>query len=152
MSPPDYEPESEDVVNDQDKFVPRRAPPPKETADVVAAPSGDASDTGDTIPTPMDTSETEEKEEETDKTEPGDQPMTEAIPEAETPQEKEGMEVVESQAAEEITATEKGTSVTSVTSERPKEKTVEKQSKKPKTRRKATPLYADVGDRATLLR
>ena len=77
--------------------------------------------------------------------------MAGATPETETPQEKEGMEVVESQAAQETPATEKGTSVTS---EEPKEKTAEKQSKKPKTkkRRSAAPLYADVGDRATLLR
>ena len=98
----------------------------------------------------MDTSETEEKEKETDKTDQGDQPMTEAILETEAPLEKEGMEVTESEAAQETT--EKGTPVTSVTSERPKDKTAEKQSKKPKTKRKATPLYADVGDRATLLR
>ena len=149
----DYEPESEEVVNDQDKFVPRRAPPPKETADVVAAPSGDAPEAEDTIPTPMDTSETE-REMETDKADQGNQPMTETAPDTGTPEEKEGMEVVESQAAQDVT--EKVTSVTSVTSEEPKEKAAEKSSpqkkSKAKRRKGAAPLYADVGDRATLLR
>ena len=60
--PPDYEPESEEVCNDQDKFVPRKAPPPKEkeeSADGVVAASGDvavAQDTQDKLPAPMDTS------------------------------------------------------------------------------------------------
>ena len=58
---PDYEPDSEEVCNDQDKFIPKKATPPMETSDVVAAatPSGDAQDSQDELSTPMDTSEKE---------------------------------------------------------------------------------------------